>query len=104
LLTWLTDTANPDDPHEISFNKGDPLDILDKNGKWWQARKADGTVGSKPNKFSSFTPEARINHNFSCTIQLSLSHLKSLVQVHAMTPTARIWESSSSRLSQIFFD
>jgi SHO1 osmosensor len=48
LKTYHTiDTASPDDPNEISFSKGEVLDIIDKNGKWWQARKEDGTVGSK---------------------------------------------------------
>ena len=41
------DNASPDDPNEISFSKGEVLEILDKNGKWWQARKSDGTVGSE---------------------------------------------------------
>ncbi|KAG8790670.1 Transmembrane osmosensor [Ceratobasidium sp. 428] len=40
-------TASPDDPAEISFSKGEILDIMDNNGKWWQARKEDGTTGSK---------------------------------------------------------
>ncbi len=40
------DTASTDDPNEISFSKGEILDIIDKNGKWWQARKEDGTLGS----------------------------------------------------------
>ena len=40
------DTAGMDDLNEISFTKGEILDIVDKNGKWWQARKEDGTIGS----------------------------------------------------------
>ena len=40
------DSASADDPNEISFSKGEILDIVDKQGKWWQAKKADGTIGS----------------------------------------------------------
>jgi SHO1 osmosensor len=40
-------TASPDDPAEISFAKGEILDIVDNNGKWWQARKEDGSTGSE---------------------------------------------------------
>ncbi|KAF8586257.1 hypothetical protein K439DRAFT_971789 [Ramaria rubella] len=46
-------TASPDDPNEISFAKGEILDIVDKTGKWWQAKRADGTTGSK--SFSMLT-------------------------------------------------
>jgi SHO1 osmosensor len=40
------DTADPLDPHEISFSKGEVLDIIDSSGRWWQAQKEDGTSGS----------------------------------------------------------
>lgn len=50
----LADTASPDDPNEISFTKGEVLDIVDKQGKWWQAKKADGTIGSKSAAALSF--------------------------------------------------
>lgn len=43
----IPDGASADDPNEISFQKGEIMEILDKQGKWWQAKKSDGTVGSK---------------------------------------------------------
>ncbi|KAI8095141.1 hypothetical protein BDF21DRAFT_405275 [Thamnidium elegans] len=43
--------ANPDDPNELSFVKEEVLEILNKSGNWWQAKKLDGTIGIVPSNY-----------------------------------------------------
>jgi SHO1 osmosensor len=41
--------ASPDDPNEVSFAKGDILDVVDNTGKWFQVRTPSGQTGVSPN-------------------------------------------------------
>ncbi|CAG8452025.1 12832_t:CDS:2 [Ambispora gerdemannii] len=45
--------ADPEDPNELSFFKGEVFDVVDNKGQWWIARKADGTVGITPSNYVS---------------------------------------------------
>lgn len=51
IFSLYLDQANPEDPNELNFSKGEILDIVDKTGNWWQARKADGTEGIIPSNY-----------------------------------------------------
>lgn len=52
--SYIIDQGSPDDPTELSFDKGESLEILDKRGNWWHARKQDGTTGIVPSNYVSF--------------------------------------------------
>ncbi|KAJ6496107.1 hypothetical protein C8R45DRAFT_985009 [Mycena sanguinolenta] len=43
--------GSPDDPNELSFSKGEILEIEDQEGKWWNAKKSDGTFGIVPSNY-----------------------------------------------------
>ncbi|KAI9272687.1 hypothetical protein BDA99DRAFT_498972 [Phascolomyces articulosus] len=43
--------ASSDDPTELSFSKDEVLEVVERKGNWWQARKADGTMGIIPSNY-----------------------------------------------------
>ncbi|ORX51925.1 hypothetical protein DM01DRAFT_1408398 [Hesseltinella vesiculosa] len=51
--------ANPDDPNELSFEKGEVLYVHEKRGSWWQAKKTNGAVGMIPSNYVNDMPPAQ---------------------------------------------
>ncbi|KAJ7778428.1 hypothetical protein B0H16DRAFT_886714 [Mycena metata] len=52
--------ADPDDLDEISFNAGEILDILDKQGKWWLVQRADGSIGIASSDYFGLPDEVNL--------------------------------------------
>ena len=51
-------SADPNDPKELSFAKGDVFEVLDNGGKWWQARKdGEEETGIIPSNCKLFLSE-----------------------------------------------
>ncbi|XP_006462974.1 hypothetical protein AGABI2DRAFT_194016 [Agaricus bisporus var. bisporus H97] len=43
--------ASPTDPSELTFARGEVLEIFDKSGKWWEAMKSNGARGIAPSNY-----------------------------------------------------
>ncbi|KAF9447016.1 hypothetical protein P691DRAFT_803062 [Macrolepiota fuliginosa MF-IS2] len=43
--------ASEADPYELSFKKGEVLEVSDRTGKWWEAIRTDGTRGIAPSNY-----------------------------------------------------
>ena len=46
-------SADPSDSNEVSFAKGDILEVLDNSGKWWQVKTPSGAIGIAPSNYCS---------------------------------------------------
>ena len=51
-------SADPSDANEVSFAKGDILEVLDNSGKWWQVKTPSGAIGIAPSNYCSLLDAA----------------------------------------------
>ncbi|KAF8887344.1 kinase-like domain-containing protein [Infundibulicybe gibba] len=58
LRARVTHSYKPmgNDPHEISIKKGELLDVVNNEGHWWIARKANGAEGIVPSNYLQIIP------------------------------------------------
>ncbi|KAF8644996.1 hypothetical protein AX16_008151 [Volvariella volvacea WC 439] len=51
VLALFPYTASSSDPTEVSFQKGEVMQIIERTGKWWTVRKENGTIGIIPSNY-----------------------------------------------------
>lgn len=74
LMYVYIDPGAADDANELPFKKGEHLDIIDKSGKWWEARTSAGRKGSMYFLHLilpvSMKTDIFLKKNYSCTFKL----------------------------------
>lgn len=47
----------PQNTEELALTKGEVVDVFESDGKWWKARKKDGSIGSIPSNYVEIIEE-----------------------------------------------
>ncbi|KLO13700.1 hypothetical protein SCHPADRAFT_997132 [Schizopora paradoxa] len=79
-------TADPNDPHEMSFKKGDILHIIDVGGRWWQVQTAEGVRIAPSNYLQNIDSNSK-REGTTCTRRLResfvfLLEIKGFMELH----------------------